>query len=177
MGRCKVLAHWNPSFDTHHIDLGPISCVLTPWVWEWLQSDGCWWQVFFVSFLSSLRAHQLTLGGGCNCWRLTIFPLWCDRQYFISQYFHAIKQCLSPHLNSQFREVGLLPLWFTVFLLTNIHPYTLTSCCKKWVDEVQNYYLIPIAVLMQVYTGFLSFSPFGRECYLWIAHILPADIH
>lgn len=39
----KVWAHWNPSFDMH-LSYGP---------------------VFYVSFLSSLAAHQPTLGSDC----------------------------------------------------------------------------------------------------------------
>jgi hypothetical protein len=33
---------------------------------EWLQCDGCY-TAGIPSFLSSLRAQQLTIGGGCNC--------------------------------------------------------------------------------------------------------------
>ena len=33
---------------------------------EWLQSDGCL-ITGVLSYLSSLRAHQLTFHGGCNC--------------------------------------------------------------------------------------------------------------
>ena len=33
---------------------------------EWLQSDGCW-MAGVLSFLGSLKAHQLTILGGCNC--------------------------------------------------------------------------------------------------------------
>ena len=33
---------------------------------EWMQSDGCW-MAGVLSFLSPLRAHQLTICGGCNC--------------------------------------------------------------------------------------------------------------
>ena len=33
--------------------------------WEWLQSNGCW-MAGVLSFLSSLRAHRLTICDGCN---------------------------------------------------------------------------------------------------------------
>ena len=63
--------HWNLSFDMHS-DLGPVSCfhlcaVLRAHHGEWLQSDGgC--RAGVLSFLTSLRAHQLTIHGGSNCW-------------------------------------------------------------------------------------------------------------
>ena len=36
---------------------------------EWLQPDGCQ-MADILSILSSLRAQQLTIHGGCNCWWL-----------------------------------------------------------------------------------------------------------
>ena len=72
MGRCKSLAHWNHFFDTYLSYLGPVSvfskypefpqgspyAVAADW---WLLDGG------ILSFLSSLRAHQLTIHRGYNC--------------------------------------------------------------------------------------------------------------
>ena len=85
----KLWAHWNHSFDGHLSFLGPVSCIFTSWVSSgWTLGSGCsvmaaTWQVCLVSFLSFLRAHQLTLGGGCTT--VTSFVYWYGRQYFISQ--------------------------------------------------------------------------------------------
>ena len=63
----KVWAQWNHCFDIHLSYLGPVSCIfhilgsLGAHGREWIQLDGC-----IRSFLSSLRAHQLSLPGGCN---------------------------------------------------------------------------------------------------------------
>ena len=79
----RVWTHWNHSFDMHLSQLGPVSCVFTSWVPSGLTvGSGCSlraarWQVFFVSFLSPLRAHQLTVWGGCNRWWLW-HPLFTD---------------------------------------------------------------------------------------------------
>ena len=83
----RVWAHWNHSFHMHFSYPGPTSCMFSSPELPWGSPSGVaavWWLVFF-SFLSALRAHQLTLGGGitddCN-----ILVYWYSRQYFISQW-------------------------------------------------------------------------------------------
>ena len=74
--------------------LGPVSCVITSWVSSGLTlGSGCSlmavrWQVFFVSFLSSLRAHQLTSSPlVVAAWlqslmTMTSFVYWYGKQIF-----------------------------------------------------------------------------------------------
>ena len=95
MGRCKspARAHWNLSFDMHPSYLGPVSCVFTSWVSSSCTlGSGCSlmtgrWQVFFVSFLSSLGAHR----HGCLQLLMTVTSCadWYGRQYFISHLYLA----------------------------------------------------------------------------------------
>ena len=65
----KIWAHKNDSFDMLLSYLGPASSILTASVSPgFAVRSGCSlvaarWQVFFVSFLSSFRANQLSLGG------------------------------------------------------------------------------------------------------------------
>lgn len=72
-----VWTHRDHSFDMDLSSPGPVSCVFTSRVSsglsihrEWLPSDAARWQVFFVYFLRSLRAHRLSSpqGGGCTHW-------------------------------------------------------------------------------------------------------------
>ena len=71
----RVWAHWNHSFDLHFSYLGPVSWVFTSWVSSGLtvgsgyrlMAARC--QVCF-SCLSSLRAHKLSIHGGCSHWWL-----------------------------------------------------------------------------------------------------------
>ena len=78
MGRCKNMDSLKPFLHALSY-LGPVSCVFTSWISSGLTiGSGCSlmaarWQIFFVSFLSSFRAHQLTLRGGCN-WRRWWYP-------------------------------------------------------------------------------------------------------
>ena len=66
----RVWVCWNPSFDMHLTYMEPASCVFTAWVPSGLtmRMTTIWWlldkQVLF-SFLSSLRARQLRVAGGC----------------------------------------------------------------------------------------------------------------
>ena len=114
MGRCKSLGSLR-SFLWYAPQLSGASVLcfyLLPFLRahcrEWLQSGGCnlmpaRWQVFFVSFLSSLRAHQLTR------WRwlqlletVTSFVYWHGRQYSISQLFISTCWCEGHHSKHSF---------------------------------------------------------------------------
>ena len=70
IGRFKSLDSLK-SFLWYVPQLRPVTCVFTSWVSPGLTVGSGYsrWQVFF-SFLSFLRAHQLTIGCGCNHWWL-----------------------------------------------------------------------------------------------------------
>ena len=70
MEKCQIWCHWNHSFDMHlslvfsHPEFPQRSPLGVAAVWWLLDAR------YSVSFLSSLRAHRLTLGGGCTHWWL-----------------------------------------------------------------------------------------------------------
>ena len=69
----------------HFSSLGPVPCVFTSWASSGLTiGSGCRLMAGILSFLSSLRAHVLTLEG-CNCWSLWHPFYWYGRKYSISQ--------------------------------------------------------------------------------------------
>ena len=82
MGRCKSLGSlksfpWSaPLLSGAGVLCFHILSFLGAHPREWLQSDGCW-MAGVLSFLSSLRAHQLPVSGGYNCWWLW-HPLFTD---------------------------------------------------------------------------------------------------
>ena len=100
----RVWAHWNSSFDMHLSSLGPVSCVFSSWALSGLTVRKGYslmaarWQVLFVSFLSSLRAHQLTcaaISDDCD----TVFRY--SQQYFI---FSASCVCITFSIAKERRE-------------------------------------------------------------------------
>ena len=68
MGRCKSLGSLK-SFLWYapRLSGASVRCFLRAPLGSGCSLMAARWQVFFVSFLSSLRAHQLTISGGCNC--------------------------------------------------------------------------------------------------------------
>ena len=81
----KIWAPWNHSFDMHSVI--SVSCVFTSWASSGITlQSGCSlvadrWEIFFVSFPSSLRAHRLTLGGG---YMAAILMIMISFVYFVS---------------------------------------------------------------------------------------------
>ena len=80
------LGRWSPDhWATREV---PILCVhflsvLKAHHGEQLQSDG-WWTAGVLSFLNSLRAHQLTIRNGCNTDDRDILVYWHGRRHSIS---------------------------------------------------------------------------------------------
>ena len=86
MGRSKVWAHWNHSFDMHLSCLGSVSCIFTFWVFSGITvgSGTVWWLLdgrYFFWVSSGLRS---------SCWRTVfaddcnILVDWYGRTYSIS---------------------------------------------------------------------------------------------
>ena len=77
----RVWSHWNHSFDMHLSFWEPGSCfhIITFLKFrcgEWLQSDSCEMSGT-LSFLNSLRAHQLTKMVAAIADDVTSFVYWC----------------------------------------------------------------------------------------------------
>ena len=103
MGRCEVWAHWTHYFEMFLNFLGSVSCVFTSLVSSGLTiRSGCnlkaaTWQVFFVSFLSSLgltSSQVAAIADDCDTICLLI-----QQAIFISQKAWC---CSTENLNQGF---------------------------------------------------------------------------
>ena len=89
----RVWAHWNHSFHMHLSYVGPIPCVFISWASLGLTLTGSAFHLMAVryqafSFLSSLRAHRLTLEGYNHWWWWHLCLL--IRKYFVSQLLNNV---------------------------------------------------------------------------------------
>ena len=125
----RAWAHWDHSFDIHLSYLGPVSCVFTSWVSTGLTlGSGCSlmaarWQAFFVSFLSSFRAHPLTLHG-CSHWWLW-YPLFTDMAGKIP-FFNHFASCKFWYVVFSF---SLVSKYFLIALEISSLTLWLRECC------------------------------------------------
>ena len=154
MGRCKGLGSLK-SFLWYDLSyLGPVSCVFIACVSSgFTVRGGCSlmatrWQVFFVSFLGSLRAHWLTLGYGCTLWglwHLLFFkklPRWWyyspkeARGNNISICMIKVKGVVYAAMHAFYRSL-LLVLWRLLLVTRSRHPHHEGFQCSCRFKEMQ----------------------------------------
>ena len=94
------------------------------------------WQLFF-SFLSSLRAHQLTLEG-CNCWRLWHPSLLIEQKIFHFSF---------PTLVMRALYLPSCHAWTTFSTLLNLFSYLGSPFCRVWM-LFQEYSLVLVEYMV-----------------------------
>ena len=153
----RVWAHWGYSLHMQLSSLGPISHfsqleLLRAHCREWLQSGGCWWQVFFSSWvLLGTSAH---VGGLQALIIVTSFVYRYERQYFICH-----RHCI---------------LFFIIFTLTKILRTDCEDLYNQLTTEIQKSFNLMEICQEQLSKSHLRILllKFLNETYVFIRFIL-----